>query len=82
MGFGAYGTYQTASRWLGAPLLKTSITFLPQDAPITPLESDMLLKTGAALFLAIIVGAAIYFAALFAVKALRKEDIQMITKRG
>lgn len=81
MGFGAYFSYQALAARLGAPELKLGINFLPQDAPITPLTSDIWLKCAVSLCCAIAVGAAVYVAVLALSKAFSKEDIEIITRR-
>ena len=76
----AYFTYQVAGSLTGAPALNKTVTFLPQSAPITPLTSDAQLKVAISLFAAISVGAIIYFAAIWLLKAIKKDDISTITK--
>ncbi len=77
----AYFSYQGISSLVGAPALSKSFGFLPQTAPITPLASDAQLKVTISLFAAIFVGALIYFASIWLLKAVKKDDILTITKR-
>ncbi len=76
----AYFTYQIAGSIMGIPALNKMVTFLPQSAPLTPLASDTQLKVAISLFAAILVGAIIYFATIWLLKAIKKDDITTITK--
>ncbi|MBR5156195.1 MAG: oligosaccharide flippase family protein [Clostridia bacterium] len=76
----AYFTYQITGSMLGAPELNKTVTFLPQTAPVTPLASDAQLTVAISLFAAILVGAIVYFASIWLLKAVKKDDIATITK--
>lgn len=77
----AYFTYQAVGGWLGAAALAPGLSFLPQDPPITPVETGVLIKTAVALGSAILAGGIVYLSAILLTKAFTKEDIQMITNR-
>ncbi len=74
-------SFAVISRFMGAPAINGRLSFLPQNVPVTPLESALLIKTAIALFGAIAIAAAVYFILLCVIKAITKDDISAITKR-
>jgi hypothetical protein len=74
-------SFAVISRFMGAPAINSRLSFLPQNIPVTPLESGLLIKTAIALFGAIAIAAAVYFILLWVFKAITKDDISAITKR-
>lgn len=74
--------YQGLAVRLGAPLLPFSLTFLPQETPITPLSGEVWFSCAVCLCASIAIGIVVYALLILLTKALTKEDIRAITMRG
>lgn len=80
MGVGAYFAYQGAARILGAVPMTLSLNFMPQTAPVTPLESSMRLKVILALGIAIAAAVIIYAVMVFVLRLIKRDDVLMLPK--
>lgn len=82
MGIGAFFGYNITAGIVGAPKFNLAFTlkFIELSQPVTPVMSDVRFKTIIALCVAILVGVIIYGILIFAVKAIKKDDILMMPK--
>lgn len=80
MGLIVYLAYNASAYILGCPLVDLSLRFIPQNAPDTPVLSIVRLKTVIALGISILLGIISYVSAIILLKAVKKDDIEMLPK--
>ena len=80
MGLIVYLSFNVAAGLLGCPLIDLSVQFVPQNAPVTPVLSSVRFKTIIALGISIFIGVIAYGAAILLLRAVQKEDIEMLPK--
>ncbi|MBQ4087683.1 MAG: oligosaccharide flippase family protein [Clostridia bacterium] len=80
MGVLVYLSYNLFALLLGCPTVSIGVDFLPQTAIVTPVATVVRFKTILSLGLSIGIGVIAYAIAIFATKALKKEDIEMLPK--
>jgi len=80
MGVLVYLSYNLFALLLGCPTVSIGVDFLPQTAIVTPVATVVRFKTILSLGLSIGIGIIAYAIAIFATKALKKEDIEMLPK--
>ncbi len=80
MGLIVYLSFNVAAGLLGCPLIDLSVQFVPQNAPVTPVLSSVRFKNIIALGISIFIGVIAYGAAILLLRAVQKEDIEMLPK--
>lgn len=80
MGVIVYFVYNIAAWALGCPTIDLSVNFVPQAQATTPVLSIVRFKTIIALGISIFVGVIAYIIAICLLRAMKKEDIEMLPK--
>lgn len=80
MGISAFLSYNAAASFLKAPLLKMSISFMHNTAPLTPLDSSVRLSVLISMCVSIFVAVIVYAVMLFLTKSVKKDDVLMLPK--
>lgn len=80
MGLAVFLIYNAAALLLGCPTVSPSANFVPQTAVVTPVLSQVRVKTILCLGGAILVGVVVYLVAIVLLKALKREDIEMLPR--
>lgn len=82
MGIAAFFGYNAAAGFIGAPKFDLAFTlrFIEEAQPLTPVPTELRLKVAIALVVAMIIAVIVYFALIFLLKAIKKDDILMMPK--
>ena len=80
MGLIVYLAFNVSAGLLGCPLIDPSVHFVPQSAPVSPVLTAVRFKTIIALGIAICIGVIAYCIAILLLRAVKKEDVEMLPK--
>lgn len=80
MGVGGFFAYQGVAELLGAEPISMAFSFLPQQAPFTPVLGSERIKIMIALGAAILVAVIIYAIMVFVLRLIKRDDVQMLPK--
>ncbi len=80
MGVTAFFAYQGVAKFLGTEQINMTLSFLPQNAPFTPVLGSERVKIILALAVAILAAVIVYAVMVFVLRLIKRDDVQMLPK--